>query len=222
MSAAAVSASRRGAGSGGSPGWLEALPQVGPVGVDDPDCRSSSSRQARNWAISRAGAGSPSRVVVVQVVRASRNWAASRAVVPSRKNASSTWPPAAVSAASSWAVSRAGSAGGGVGEFHQLGVALHHVQHPADQVPVGRHRRLIGVADRPGVGVQQAAQAGQLAGQRHRLGQVQGVHRQRQHACRRARRAGCGWSGSPGTPRHGRSARPSAAPTAGPARSRRG
>ena len=68
------------------------------------------SRQARNWAISRAGPGSPSRVVAVQVVRASRNWAASRAVVPSRKNASRTWPPAAVSAASSWAVSRAGSA----------------------------------------------------------------------------------------------------------------
>ena len=76
--------------------------------------------------------------------------------------------------------SRVGSRG--VGEFHQLGMALHHPQHPADQVPVSRHRLCrFAVAQRAGVGVQQPAQAGQLPGQRRRLIQIQRMHYHRQH-----------------------------------------
>ena len=133
------------------------------------DCRSPCSRQARNWAISRAAAGSPDKVATVQPVRAPRNWARVQtggAVAEERVQH-------LAADCRLGGVELGGEprrvAGGGVGELHQLGVALHHVQHPADQVPISRHLGLIG-ADRPGVGVQQAAQPGQLAGQRHRLG----------------------------------------------------
>ena len=184
MSAAAVSAARRGAGAGRVAGLAEAPPQVGPVDVDDPglpvvvfQAGQELGHQPGRGGESVQGGGGPG----VQGVQELGGVQGGGAVAEERVQG-----PAACCCLGG--VELGGEPGrvgrGGVGEFHQLGVPLHHVQHPADQVPVRRHRRLTGVADRPGVGVQQAAQAGQLAGQRRGLGQVQGVHRHRQHRAR--------------------------------------
>ena len=95
--------------------------------------------------------------------------------------------------------------GGGVGQLQQLGMALHHPQHPADPVPVRSPRR-----PRARTGPASAcssAQVRQLAGQGRGLGAAtaRGPAASAPSAPSPAGRSG--WSGSPGTRRRARSAR---------------
>ena len=215
ISAAAASAASSGAGSGGSPGWssrrhrsaqfasmiassgrrLPGRPGTGPS--------AGPARAARpgRWWSRRPGCPGTGR-------RPGGGAVAEERVqhLPVARRAS---------AAASWAASRAGSAAAASASSISLGWPCTTCSTRRTRLPVPRHRGLVGVAQRAGVGVQQAPQARQFPGQRGGLIQRQRVHRQDQHRRRRARRAGSGWSRSPGTRPGARSAPRSAAPTAG-------
>ena len=77
-------------------------------------------------------------------------------------------------------VEHGGVGGGGVGQFQQLGVALHDGEGAGQQRPVRAHRGGDVPGGRFGV-VLQRAQVGQLAGEQQALVAGQGVHRQPRH-----------------------------------------
>ena len=152
---------QQGGGVGRVAGLAEAPPQVGPVGVDDPglpvvffEAGQELGHQPGRGGEPGQGGGGPGGEGVQELGGVQGGGAVAEERV---QDLAACRGLGGVELGGE--PGRVGG-GGGVGEFHQLGVALHHVQHPADQVPVGRHRRLTGSRTGPASACSRARRPG--------------------------------------------------------------